>query len=187
VRKACLFSDEISRPMDHFTPAAAARHKGRLYGSCIPIVLLLTAAMLLHAAPDQELLPSYGKLPLAFEENRGQAPAGVSYLSRTRSGVVFLRPGSVALESDGGKRSPCVFVGAGAASAPTGEQKLPGITSYLVGDEGDWVRDIPNYASVRYVSVYPGIDACFMGTKSISSTTFVLNPGANPETDPDRV
>jgi hypothetical protein len=121
--------------------------------------------MLLHAAPDQELLPSYGKLPLAFEENRGQAPAGVSYLSRTRSGVVFLRPGSVALESDGGKTIAMRFVGAGAASAPTGEQKLPGITSYLVGDEGDWVRDIPNYASVRYVSVYPGIDAVFHGNQ----------------------
>src|SRR5213594_1441122 len=121
------------------------RQPGKLI---ISIVLLLTMAMFLHAAPRQELVPSYGKLPLAFEENRGQAPAGVSYLSRTQSGVVLLRPGSIALESDTGRTIAMRFARAGASSAPAGEQKLPGITSYLVGDEGNWVRGIPNYASV---------------------------------------
>jgi len=140
---------------------------------------LLTTAMLLPAAAAVEA--SYGKLPLAFEENRGQAPAGVSYLSRTRSGVVLLRPGSIALEADGGKTIAMRFVGVGAASVPTGEQKLPGITSYLVGDESDWVRDIPNYASVRYASVYPGIDAVFHGNQKHIEYDFVLKPGANPE------
>ena len=67
---------------------------------------------------------------LAFEENRGQAPAGVSYLSRTGNGVVLLRPASVALKSDTGKTITMRFVGAaGAHGAPAGEQKQPGITS----------------------------------------------------------
>ena len=61
-------------------------------------------AMFLSAAPDQAALVTYGNLPLAFEETRGQAPLGVSYLSRTRTGMVFLRLGSVTLVLLGHKR-----------------------------------------------------------------------------------
>jgi hypothetical protein len=178
VKKGCLFSTLVS----------AARNKKRLNWSplretgrhFISVVLLFTTAMFLHAAPDQELRASYGKLPLAFEENHGQAPAGVSFLSRTRSGIVLLRPGSVALESDEGKTIAMRFVGAGVPSAPKGEQKLPGITSYLVGDADDWIRGVPNYASVRYASVYPGIDAVFHGNQKHLEYDFVLRPGADP-------
>jgi hypothetical protein len=178
VKKVCLLSTLVS----------AARNKKRLNWSplretgrhFIPVVLLFTTAMFLHAAPDQELRASYGKLPLAFEENHGQAPAGVSFLSRTRSGIVLLRPGSVALESDEGKTIAMRFVGAGVPSAPKGEQKLPGITSYLVGDADDWIRGVPNYASVRYASVYPGIDAVFHGNQKHLEYDFVLRPGADP-------
>ena len=65
-------------------------------------VAFLATAVFVYAAPDQ-LLPTYSKLPLAFEENRGQAPAGANYLSRTRNGVVLLRQGGVALQSQDGK------------------------------------------------------------------------------------
>jgi hypothetical protein len=136
--------------------------------------------MFSHAATDQGLQTSYGKLPLAFEENRGQAPAGVRYLCRTRGGVVFLRPGSVALESGESKRITMRFVGA-TSSVPAGENMLPGVTSYLVGDKDDWVRGISNYASVRYASVYPGIDAVFHGDLKHLEYDFVLNPGADPD------
>ena len=68
------------------------------------------------------------------------------------------------------------FVGGAGPSAPTGEQKLPGTTSYLIGDEADWVRGVPNYASVRYASVYPGIDAVFHGNREHLEYDFVLRP-----------
>jgi hypothetical protein len=63
----------------------------------IPIALLLMTATFLKGAANQSVVMSNGKLPLAFEENRGQAPAGVNYLTHTGRGVVLLRPGSVAL------------------------------------------------------------------------------------------
>ena len=178
MKKACLFLTSTSAaPNKERSDRPPLRETGR------HVILLLAAALFLHAAPDQRLQLSYGKLPLAFEENRGQAPAGVSYLSRTQGGVVLLRPGSIALESDEGKTIAMRFVGAAARSAPAGEQKLPGITSYLVGDAGDWVRGVPNYASVRYASVYPGIDAVFHGNEGHLEYDFVLGPGA----DPDRI
>jgi hypothetical protein len=168
VRRVRLLSD---RPhFARFTAACAA----------CSVVLFLTTGMFLHAAPDPGFQPAYAKLPLSFEENRGQAPADVKYLSRTRSGVVLLRSGSFSLDVDGGQTIAVRFVGGAGPSALTGEQKLLGTTSYLIGDEADWVRGVPNYARVRYVSVYPGIDAVFHGNREHLEYDFVLRPGADP-------
>src|SRR5262245_20959019 len=143
-------------------------------------VLLLATGMFAHGAGDPGFEPAYAKLPLSFEENRGQAPADVRYLSRTRSGVLLLRPGSFSLDADGGQTISVRFAGGAGSSAPIGERKLIGTTSYLIGDEADWVRDVPNYASVRYASVYPGIDAVFHGDREHLEYDFVLRSGADP-------
>jgi hypothetical protein len=94
---------------------------------------------------------------------------------------VLLRPGIVALESEAGKTITMRFAGVAAPSAPTGEQKLPGITSYLIGDKRNWVRGVRNYASVRYASVYPGIDVVFHGSQKHLEYDFVLSAGADPD------
>ena len=57
---------------------------------------------------------------------------------------------------------------------------MPGVTSYLVGEQRDWIRRVPNYARVRYASVYPGIDAVFHGDQKRLEYDFVLNSGADP-------
>ena len=64
--------------------------------------------------------------------------------------------------------------------APKGENKLPGVTSYLIGNRDQWIRGISNYESVRYRSVYPGIDAVFHGNQKHAEYDFVLSPGADP-------
>jgi hypothetical protein len=76
-------------------------------GAACSVVLFLTTGMFLPAAPDPSLQAAYARLPLSFEENRGQAPADVGYLSRTSSGVLFLRPGSFSLDANG-RTTPCV-------------------------------------------------------------------------------
>ena len=67
------------------------------------VLLLSTTGIFLRAAPEPGFQPKYAKLPLSFEENRGQAPADVRYLSRTRGGILLLRPDSFSLEADGGR------------------------------------------------------------------------------------
>jgi len=149
-------------------------------GAVSAVVLLLTTGMFLRAAPAPGFQPSYARLPLSFEENRGQAPADVKYLSRTGSGVVLLRSRRFSLAVDGAQTISVRFVGSAGSGAPIGEQKLIGTTSYFIGDEADWVRGAPNYASVRYASVYPGIDAVFHGNREHLEYDFVLRPGADP-------
>ena len=150
---------------------------------CLPsaAVLFIATAILVPAALNPNFQPTYSKMPLAFEQNRGQAPAGVSYLSHTRSGLVTLRPSRIQLEHQGGKPIAMRFAGSTAVRIPEGEQKLPGITSYMVGQESDWIRGVPSYASVRYASVYPGIDAVFHGNGQHLEYDFVLKPGADPD------
>ena len=96
------------------------------------VLLLSTTGVFLRAAPEPGFQPKYAKLPLSFEENRGQAPTGVRYLSRTRGGVLLLRPDSFSLEADGGRTISMRFVGSSGPKAPTGEEKLLGTTSYFI-------------------------------------------------------
>jgi len=156
-------------------------------GEVVRTVRLFSAAVLVLGtstflqAGSESFQSAYSKLPLAFEQNLGQAPAGVSYLSHTQSGLVTLRPDGIRLEPKGGAGITMRFAGAAAVRTPIGEQKLPGITSYLVGKESDWIRGVPNHASVRYASIYPGIDAVFHGNEQHLEYDFVLRPGADPD------
>src|SRR6516164_9510471 len=59
-------------------------------------VLFLAASILLSAAVPQAPALVHSDPPLAFEENHGQAPAGVNYLSRVRCGTVLFRAASIA-------------------------------------------------------------------------------------------
>jgi hypothetical protein len=72
------------------------------------------------------------------------------------------------------------FAGQSSSAAPVGGQKLPGTTSYLVGAEREWIHDIPNYSSVRYTSIYPGIDAVFHGNGRQLEYDFIVSPGTDP-------
>jgi hypothetical protein len=54
--------------------------------------------------------------------------------------------------------------------APTGENKLPGVTSYLTGNRDQWIHGISNYDSVRYLAL-SGHRRRFMATRSMSSVT----------------
>ena len=57
----------------------------------------LEARCLLAASGTQQLLPSYGRLPLAFEANQGQADAQVNFLSHGSGYGLFLAPGGAVL------------------------------------------------------------------------------------------
>src|SRR3954463_5007031 len=134
VRNACVPSEQSWFYVEEFLAACAVRnllramHFAQFAKRIIPAVIFLFAATFLNAAVDMHLASASGKLPLAFEENHGQAPAGVSFQSRTRSGVVWFRPGSVALETTSGHEITMHFAGTTSPSPTVGEEKLPGIT-----------------------------------------------------------
>jgi len=82
-------------------------------------------------------------------------------------------------------RAPAVLgmrlVGAKAAAKVTGLEELSGKSYYFIGnDPKKWRTNVPNYARVKYESVYPGIDLVYYGNQGQLEYDFVVAPGADP-------
>ncbi len=118
------------------------------------------------------------RLPLRFEENRGQAPGEARFLARSPEGVFVMTETGPVWTADG-KRVGLRLRGSAAPQAIEGEQRMAAPTSYFLGSRKDWRAGIANYGRVRYRGVYPGIDAVYYGNQSQLEYDFVVAPGAD--------
>ncbi len=131
-------------------------------------------------------LGNYGKLPLSFEENRGQADAHVKFLSQGNGYTLLLTPGAVELNLAQPQRNQHAalkmsFPGAQLPSRVSGDGRQSTISSYFVGnDPAKWVTGAPNYARVRYQALYPGVDLVFYGNQRQLEYDLVVAPGIDP-------
>src|SRR5438876_8688074 len=151
------------------------------------------------------LLETYGKLPLSFEANDGQADPQVKFLSRGRGYTLFLTSTEAVLVLREGESVRSVaggpppakrekgkalrgtvlrmrFVGANPVPAVAGVGELPGKSSYFVGnDPKKWRTNVPTYAKVEYRDVYPGVNLVYYGNQRQLEHDFVISPGADPK------
>ncbi len=142
------------------------------------------------AATKAQAAQSYGKLPLSFEANQGQADKALQFLSRGSGYSLFLADSSALLALKGGSGRPAAstnivrmdLVGAKHALDVTGLDQLPGTANYFLGnDPAQWHSGVPTYAKVKYTGVYPGIDLIYYGNQRQLEYDFVVAPGANPK------
>src|ERR1700731_2730731 len=150
----------------------------------IPAILIaLAAASLCDAKADAP----YGRLPMAFEANQGQTDANVKYLSHGQGYGLFLTPDAavLSLRTPGAQTSTVVrmeIAGANGHASVSGAEQLPGVSNYYVGrNPAQWHTQIPNYAKVKYSSVYPGVDLVYYGNQQQLEYDFIVAPGARPE------
>ncbi|MDE2149501.1 MAG: SBBP repeat-containing protein [Gammaproteobacteria bacterium] len=195
------------------------RHPGFIRQAGLGVLALLVAGagvLTLRPAPipatapppttrHAELAARYGRLPLRFEVNHGQADARVKYLARGLGYGLYLTGDEAVLHlrqsSPGGQenRSPlspgevttttgdkdavlrACLVGANHAPEVQGEDLLPGRSNYFIGnDKSKWHTDIAQYAKVRYRDIYPGIDLVYYGNQRRLEYDFAVAPGADP-------
>jgi uncharacterized protein (TIGR03437 family) len=128
---------------------------------------------------------AFGKVPLSFEINQGQAATSVSFLARPAAGGLYLYPHEAVFEFARQTQPPALLrlklKHANPAPLLVGEAELPGKHHYLLGQEVvQWRRNIPTYARVRYQQVYPGIDLVWYGTQTQVEYDFIIAPGAEP-------
>lgn len=149
---------------------------------------------------------AYGKLPLSFEANQGQASPDVKFISRGSGYALLLTSDSAVLALDkagsgreaigdvatfssgdrGRERSRTAavrmeLVGANPEPGIGGLEELPGKTSYFKGsDPARWHTHVPSYEKVLYRDVYPGVDLVYYGNQQQLEYDFVLNPRADP-------
>ena len=155
------------------------------------------------AVPHSPTGSTYGKLPLSFEANHGQADTDVRFLARGSGYTLFLSPAFAVLElrepasdpaADTEDRRPAVapvresvrfrmqLVGANPDPVTSGLDELPGKVNYFIGnDSAKWRTNIPTYASVRHKDVYPGIDQVYYGKGGELEYDFVVAPGSDPD------
>jgi hypothetical protein len=139
------------------------------------------------------LAEDFGKLPLGFEANAGQTDERVKFFSRGRGYTLFLTDNEavLALPKTGVAHSDVSatnrvlrmkLVGTNLAAAVMGAQELPGKSNYFIGkDPSKWRTNVPNYAQVKYLGVYPGVDLVYYGTQGGQlEYDFVVAPGADP-------
>jgi hypothetical protein len=156
--------------------------------------------------PSATAVATYGKLPLSFEANHGQAVPSVDFLSHGPGYALFLRSGEAFLaihsgtsvlspdrssrDQSGHASAPMPlegsvvgmrWIGANSRAYARAEDELITKTNYFLGnDPADWRTNIPNYGRVRYRSIYPGIDLVFYGNQRQLEHDFVVSPHANP-------
>ena len=150
------------------------------------------------------LVEAYGKLPLHFEANEGQADREVKFLSRGQGYTMFLTANEAVLvlrhstgqagrgaaeaasKADGHDSSADALLrvkllGANPAAEVTGLNELPGISNYFLGnDPKNWRTNVPNYGKVLYKNVYPGVDLVYYGNQRQLEYDWVIAPGADP-------
>ena len=139
-----------------------------------------------HDGPRSVLLSR----PLTFEQNQGQVGDRVAFIARARYYDLLLLDDTArfCLKSHRGQVAPAhaqvnmMLVDANPNATLEGQDKIPGTTNYLLGnDRSQWRQGIPNYERARFGEVYPGIDLIYYGSQERIEYDFVVSPGGNPD------
>ena len=165
-------------------------HIGALF---LSLTTLLCAAKSFAAGPTPaearaRALVNYARLPLSFEENRGQAGARVKFLSQGGAYSILLAPSEVSLclqPAGEGPRPSTIrmsFPGANPSPSVAGAEPQSALSSYFIGnDPARWVTGARNFARVRYGQLYPGVDLAFYGNQGQLEYDFVVAPRRSPK------
>ena len=148
-----------------------------------------------------ERVRQYGRLPLAFEQNVGQAASEAEFVARGNGYALLLKRTGIELalrkSALGAKQRRSVdnprapqhagagsiemsLAGSNIAAKFTALDELPGKTNYLIGnDPSKWRIGVPTYRKVAERGVYPGVDLVYYGTQRQLEYDFVIAPGAD--------
>jgi hypothetical protein len=128
-----------------------------------------------------------------FEPNRGQAESNIDFLARGNGYTAFFEGNKTVLVIPQNKsryeRVPAApslvsmeLLDSGSQVSSEGTDLLPGTSNYFVGsDRNQWRSGVPQYAKVKFRSVYPGVDLIYYGTEGGLEYDFLLSPGARPQ------
>lgn len=123
------------------------------------------------------------KLPISFIENQGQALEEAKFMAKTSQATIYFLPSEVQFTLASQNNTSIIrmtFEGAEPVQLG-GEELLPGMANFFIGnDSSKWLTDIPTYSSVKYESLYPGIDLIFKGSEGNLKHELLIGPGADP-------
>jgi uncharacterized repeat protein (TIGR01451 family) len=150
----------------------------------------------------------FAGLPLIFEPNQGQADldptdSRARFVTRGSGYSLFLGSQGAILSTvsrnvshDSPKQNSkkhqagsavrvnsleMKLAGANPNATMSGTEQLPGKSNYFIGnDPAKWRAGVPQFARVRYDSIYPGINLVFYGNQGHLEYDFQVAPGSDP-------
>ncbi len=144
----------------------------------------------LTLSPEQRTatINAYNKLPLSFEENKGQADPVAKYIARGNGYALYLKPNEAILSlrnnvHDAAQPNSILrmkLANANAASTIGGVDLLPGKSNYFIGNKANYATNVSQYKKVFCENVYAGIDMVYYGNQRQLEYDFVVAPGADP-------
>ncbi|MEW6744914.1 MAG: SBBP repeat-containing protein [Planctomycetota bacterium] len=151
------------------------------------------------------VLESFGRLPLAFIENRGQLDGRVAFSARQGGLRAYFTNDAIVLQLGGHRRAPSpatrrkglaeleekieganvflTFEGASPDVVIEGCDELQGKYNYFLGsDPSKWRTNVASYESIRYRGLYPGVDMVVRDHDGRLEYDLILEPGADLDT-----
>jgi len=156
---------------------------------CLSLTTLFSAGQS-HVSLPSPRTPGEGAvrlqhLPLAFEQNVGQAAASTDYL--VRSGIMLAELNASLIRvslppSNGHGQHISIYLdGARGNAKPVATEKLEGESNYLLGDDvSAWHTHVRRYGRLTYPDIYKEIDLAYYGNGSLVEHDFVVHPGGVP-------
>jgi uncharacterized repeat protein (TIGR01451 family) len=135
------------------------------------------------------IVDSYGRLPLTFVENSGQAHPSIRYyanrlgygISFTPEEVMLVFTGNAHPEPDGLALS-LQFLCTNAEVKLEGRIQQLEKANYLIGNDPEqWYSGLSTYREVVYRELWPGVDLIFYGESGKLKYDVVVQPGARLE------
>lgn len=141
--------------------------------------------------------PGHDEVAVQFHANKGQWPKQVLYRATTPGGVLFVEPNALThVLSTGGEHlahgrkdaitEPLrthafkVHFEGGLAKSHQGSERQPHYVNYFLGsDQAKWAGNVPVFAGVDLMEVYPGIGMHVDGTHGLKYDWLIA-----PEADP---
>jgi hypothetical protein len=157
-----------------------------IYGM-LTLLLLSSSPLSAQSKPVTEKL--YSKLPLSFEENRGQVDPRFRFLSHGDGYSLLLTESEAVLALSSGKRDVdeadvvrMQLTGRRSRANIFGTEELPGKANYFIGnDPAKWHTNLPTYGKISCKGLYPGVDVIYYGNQQQLEYDFVVAPGADPK------
>lgn len=73
------------------------------------------------------------------------------------------------------------FVDSNPDTVVIGGHQISHKNNYFIGNNPEqWYIDVPNYQSLTYQNIYPGIDLIYYGSDGLLKYDFIVQPGADP-------
>lgn len=120
-------------------------------------------------------------LPLAFEENRGQAAKNVRFLAHTSAGELRFTDDQVLLPCSSVDGPVALNILQKGTVHLQAEQPTGGVANYYTGkDRTNWIERVPLNRQIRYGQVAPGVDLVFHGETGRLEYDLEVAPGGDP-------